>query len=667
LYSFFNYFHASIKARMKKTSLFTIYLFTFCFAYADVRLPKLFADHMVLQRGKPIPVWGWANANEKITVLFNGQTKTTKAGKDGKWMLQLDAATAGGPFVLTVKGKNTITINDVLVGEVWICSGQSNMEWSVRNTNNAEKEMASADYPMIHHFLVAKDVSAKPLEDIKAGEWKVCSPETVGDFTAVGFYFARELHNELKIPIGLINTSWGGTHSETWTSRDAFESDDEFKSMIANMPNLNLDSLAAEKSKIMTKKIQALQPDFGNTVNEALWKDNNFDDSKWPVMNLPSLWEQKGFDGVDGIIWFRRIIDVSNSDAGTPAVLELSMIDDNDITYVNGVKVGSTNAYNAHRKYNVPAGVLKAGKNVIAVRVEDTGGGGGIYGVATDMKITIGDKVQPLAGEWLFQVASLQKGNSSVGPNDYPTLLFNAMLKPLIPYAIQGAIWYQGESNAGRAYQYRKAFPLMINDWRKQWNAGDFPFYFVQLASYNSANGNSKNGSTWAELREAQTMTLSLPHTGMAVTTDIGTSNDIHPRNKQDVGKRLAAIALHDAYNKQIEYSGPMYQSMQVDGNKIIISFIHTGSGLIAKDKYGYLKGFEIAGADKQFHYAKAMIQGDKVVVFADQVSNPVAVRFGWIDDAGEDNLFNKEGFPASPFRTDTWKGITEENKFTIQ
>ncbi|MEP7319357.1 MAG: sialate O-acetylesterase, partial [Panacibacter sp.] len=330
------------------------------------------------------------------------------------------------------------------------------------------------------------------------------------------------------------------------------------------------------------------------------------------------------------------------------------------------IKVGSTNAYNAERKYTIPAGILKEGRNVIAVRVEDTGGGGGVYGEAGDLKITIENKSSPLAGDWLFKVESLAKANASVGPNDYPTLLFNAMLNPLIPYAIEGAIWYQGESNAGRAYQYRKAFPLMITDWRNHWKQGDFPFYFVQLASFNSANGNSKNGSTWGELREAQTMTLSLPNTGMAVTTDIGTSNDIHPRNKQDVGKRLAAVALHNVYEKNNVYSGPMYQSMKVEGNKIILSFTNIGSGLMAKDKYGYLKGFEIAGSDQQFHYAKALIEGHHVIVFSDEVSNPVAVHFGWMDDAGEDNFFNKEGFPASPFRTDKWKGITEANKFSF-
>ena len=650
---------------MKKNFLLFVFVFTTLSSFADVTLPKLFADHMVLQRDKPIAVWGWANANEKITVMFDKQTKTINAGSDGKWLLKLDAEKAGGPYVMTIKAGNTITISDVLIGEVWVCSGQSNMEFSVRSSVNADKEMAAANYPMIHHFLVAKDVSAKPLDDIKAGDWKVCSPETVGDFTAVGFYFARELYNKLKVPIGLIHTSWGGTHSETWTSREAFENSDEFKNMIAGMPNLNLDSLSKVRSKAVTEKIQQIQPGFGNAVNEDEFKNADYDNSKWPLMQLPGLWESKGLDGVDGIVWFRKEIMVAPEDAGKAATLELSTIDDNDITYVNGVKVGSTNAYNAKRKYTIPAGILKAGKNIIAVRVEDTGGGGGIYGDSADMKLTVDDKAQSLAGQWFFQVSSLLKENTSVGPNDYPTLLFNAMLYPLIPYTMQGVIWYQGESNAGRAYQYRKAFPLMIEDWRKHWNEGNFPFYFVQLASFNADKGDSKNGSTWAELREAQTMTLSLPNTGMAVTTDIGTSNDIHPRNKQDVGKRLAAVALHDVYKQPGEYMGPMYQSMKVEGNKIVLSFTHTGGGLVAKDSE--LKGFEIAGDDKQFYPAKASIQNNKVIVYADEVSKPASVHFGWKDDAKDDNLYNKEGFPASPFRTDNWKGITEDAKFVIQ
>ncbi len=651
---------------MKKNFLLFIFIITTLSSFADVTLPKLFADHIVLQRDKPIAIWGWANANEKVTVSLNKQTKTINAGSDGKWLLKLDAEKAGGPYVMTIKAGNTIIISDVLIGEVWVCSGQSNMEFTVRSSVNADKEMAAANYPMIHHFLVAKDVSAKPLDDIKAGDWKVCSPETVGDFTAVGFYFARELYNKLKVPIGLIHTSWGGTHSETWTSREAFENSDEFKNMIAGMPNLNLDSLSKVRSKAITEKLQQIQPGFGNAVNEDEFKNADYDNSKWPLMQLPGLWESKGLDGVDGIVWFRKEIMVAPEDAGKAATIELSTIDDNDITYVNGVKVGSTNAYNAKRKYAIPAGVLKAGKNIIAVRVEDTGGGGGIYGDSADLKLTVDDKAQSLVGQWFFQVASLAKVNTSVGPNDYPTLLFNAMLYPLIPYTMQGVIWYQGESNAGRAYQYRKAFPLMIEDWRKHWNEGNFPFYFVQLASFNADKGDSKNGSTWAELREAQTMTLSLPNTGMAVTTDIGTSNDIHPKDKQDVGKRLAAVALHDVYkNNHGEYMGPMYQSMKVEGNKIVLSFTHTGGGLVAKDSA--LKGFEIAGDDKQFYPAKASIQNNKIIVYADEVSKPAAVHFGWKDDAKDDNLYNKEGFPASPFRTDNWKGITADAKFVIQ
>jgi sialate O-acetylesterase len=300
------------------------------------------------------------------------------------------------------------------------------------------------------------------------------------------------------------------------------------------------------------------------------------------------------------------------------------------------------------------------------VRVEDTGGGGGIYGEGQDLSLVIGNNKMTLAGMWRYKIEKITGAAASVGPNNYPTLLFNAMLSPLIPYAMQGVIWYQGESNAGRARQYAKAFPLMINDWRSRWNEGDFPFYFVQLASFNAGNGNSKKGSTWAELRESQTGTLSLPNTGMIVTTDIGNPSDIHPKNKQDVGKRLAAIALHNIYGESDEYSGPMYASMTTEGNKVRISFSHTGSGLIVKDKYGYIKGFEIAGPDRIFHYAKAAIDGNTIVVYADDVTSPVAVRYGWSDDAGDDNLFNREGFPAAPFRTDDWPGITEKAKYTI-
>ncbi|HVW62022.1 MAG TPA: sialate O-acetylesterase, partial [Puia sp.] len=411
----------------------------------------------------------------------------------------------------------------------------------------------------------------------------------------------------------------------------------------------------------------ALQGSMPAAGEETGYASAGLDDGKWPHMKVPGTWENAGLglDGLDGVVWFRKTIDISDADAGKAAVLDLGPVDDADETYVNGVKVGAISSYTEPRHYTIPAGVLKAGRNVIAVRVLDTGGGGGMHGLPEEMKLSIAGHELPLAGDWSFRVADITM-DVAMGPNSAPTLLFNAMVNPLIPYTIRGAIWYQGETNAGRAYQYRKAFPLMITDWRSRWKEGDFPFYFVQLSSWNANNGNSQRGSTWAELREAQAMTLSLPNTGMAVTTDIGNATNIHPKDKQDVGKRLAYIALNNVYGQTMEYSGPVYRSMRKEGNKIILQFDHTGSGLSTPDPYLYLRGFEVAGGDHQWHYAKASIEGNTVEVWQSGVANPVAVRYGWSDYAGEANLFNKEGLPAAPFRTDQWKGVTEEVKYAV-
>ena len=652
---------------MKKLFLAVIALFTFCFANANIRLAKIFGDSMVLQRGQAIPVWGYGDKNEKVTVVFNRQTKTVTTGNDGKWRVNLSPEKAGGPYRLIIKGKNSVTLNDILVGDVWVCSGQSNMEFHVSAVKNAAKEIEDANYPDIRHFTVVKDVGEKRKDDLtNESTWKAATPANVGDFTAVGYFFARELYKKLKIPIGLIHTSWGGTNVETWTSHEAFESSDEFKEMIKGMPSLNLDSIAAGRKQTALKKLQDLQGQLPDAAAVAAFKEPSFDDAKWPQMKVPGLWEQQGLDNFDGVVWFRKVVNISDADAGKAAELQLGMIDDNDETYINGTKAGSTTGYNVKRDYNIPVGILKAGRNVIAVRVEDTGGGGGLYGDSNDDKLIINNKPQSLAGNWSFQVESLQQGTSALSPNSYPSLLYNAMIHPLIPFAIKGAIWYQGESNADRAFEYRKAFPLMITDWRKHWGQGNFPFYFVQLASYNAGNGNSKAGSTWAELREAQTLTLSLPNTGMAVTTDIGEPNDIHPKNKQDVGKRLAAVALHNTYGMPIVYSGPQYQSMKTAGNKVMVLFKNTGSGLSSKDVSGNIQGFEVAGADKQFHAARAIVKGSYVQVSSDSVSNPVAVRYAWADDASNANFYNKEGFPAVPFRTDNWNTITMESKYKI-
>jgi len=502
----------------KKCCLLLAGIISFCLqARAKVILPKIFSDNMVLQRNGLIPVWGWADANEKIEVRFNNQVKSVKAGKNGKWLIRLDAENAGGPYDMTIKGKNTVQIRNILVGEVWLCSGQSNMEWTVGQSMNAKQEIAAANNLFIRHIKIQRDISSLPQNDINAGDWQICDSTTVANFTGVGYFFAKNLYNELKIPVGLINSSWGGTNIETWISREAFENSDEFKEMIAGMPKIDLDSLSKLQVKGSVMRIEALQGTKMEGMNTSQFKELSFDDSKWPVLNQPQLWEEQSIGELDGIVWLRKTIVLPSLGVTKEAMLMLSKIDDNDITYVNGIKVGSTNRWDADRRYTIPPGILKEGKNVIAVRVEDTGGGGGIYGDAADVKLNIYNASYPLSGEWKFQVESVIK---TTNQNSLPSLCYNAMINPLIPFAFQGVLWYQGESNSGRSYQYRKAFPLLINDWRQKWNNQTMPFYFVQLATFNNP-GNSNEGCSWAELREAQTMTLSLPNTGMCVTTDL--------------------------------------------------------------------------------------------------------------------------------------------------
>jgi len=639
-------------------------------AIADVRLPKIFDSHMVLQRNKPIPVWGWADAGEKVTVELSGsgitkQTKTIKAGKDGKWILRLNAAEAGGPYQLVVKGKkNVLTLDDVLIGEVWICSGQSNMQWPVSASDNAEEEIAAASYPLIRHFEVPREISLAPKDDLSKGEWKTATPENVGQFTAVGYFFGRELYKKLGIPIGLINTSWGGTIVETWISKEAMKSFNEFSDVVDAMP-VSMDALGEKRKTTLTNAINELQGGIPASGDVQSWSSASFDDSEWKTIEVPGNFDRKDFQYLDGVVWFRREFILPDSLTGLSVALSLGTIDDVDATYVNGIKVGGTASKTATgRIYILEPSQLHAGKNSIAVRIEDFGGRGGFTGKPEDVKISRGAYEQSLAGIWKYRIESYTNNNQFAGPNDAGTLLYNSMIAPLIPYAMQGAIWYQGESNAGRAYQYRKSFPLMISDWRNRWKE-EFPFLFVQLASFNANNGDSKKGSSWAELREAQALTLqALPRTGMAVIHDIGNPKNIHPTNKQDVGKRLSLQALKIAYGQNMLSQGPQFQSMQKEGNKAILTLTDTGTGLIASGKYGYLQGFEIAGTDKVFHWAKAEIQNGKVVVWSDEVANPVAVHYGWADDNMEANLFNKEGLPAAPFRTDTWKGITEEVRF---
>lgn len=646
-----------------KKSIFIYLLFIGLSSHAQVVLSTIFSDNMVLQRNVTIPVWGTATANEKIEIRFNKQVKTTRADKKGKWILRLEEETAGGPYELIVKAKNTIHLKNILVGEVWICSGQSNMEWTVAQSDNAKKEIASANNPFIRHIKIPKNINSLPQENFKASPWQVCDSTTVGSFTGAGYFFAKNLFDELKIPIGLINSSWGGTNIETWISREAFQNSDEFKEMIATIPKVDLDSLSKLRVKGVLERIENVQGSKINSKNSNSFKDLSFDDTTWPELNEPQVWEQQSLATFDGIVWLRKTIFLSAKNIKEKAILELSKIDDNDITFFNGIKVGSTNQWDSPRKYEIPEGILKEGKNVISVRVVDNGGDGGIYGNPENLKLTLGNSIIPLNGIWKFQVESVK---SEVNENEFPSLTYNAMINPLISYAFKGVLWYQGESNATRAYQYRKAFPLLINDWRKKWNQGNFPFYFVQLATFKTI-GNSNEGCGWAELREAQSKTLQLPNTGMIVTTDIGNSSDIHPTNKQEVGRRLAAIALNNAYKKSKVCYGPSYKSMEINGNQINITFDNLGSGLFTTDKYGYIKGFEIAAKNQVFYFAKAYIKENKIVVYSENVENPIAVRFGWMGDISENNLFNKEGFPVMPFRTDEWEMITKDEKYKPQ
>ena len=651
---------------MKKLMLLLSLICFFSLSRAALKLPGIFTDGLVLQRNMKIPVWGWTDPNQKITVQFKKQSKSTTADSKGNWKLYLDPEIAGGPFILKVSSPNEVKIvNDVLVGEVWLCSGQSNMEFTLSSASNGPSEIAAANNPMIRQIKIPNTIAQMPLIDIRPSNgWQSESPATAGNFTAVGYFFAKELFNKMHVPVGLINSTWGGTDVETWTSRGAFENSDEFKQMIRSVPTVNLDSFAKEQQKAITKNIVFLQGNPPGSGTPSLWKNLDFNDNNWPSMTLPNLWESQSLKDVDGIVWFRKKIKLTASDILSDTELSLSMIDDNDETFINGVSIGSTKGYNIKRLYHIPAGILKEGENVIAVRVEDTGGGGGIYGTAEDLYIGNSGKKTSLSGPWLFQVEKLAAGSNVLDPNTYPTLLFNGMINPIIPFAIKGALWYQGENNSGRAYQYRKAFPLMITDWRSKWGEGNFPFYFVQLSSFNAGNGNSKQGSTWAELREAQSHTLSLPNTGMAVTTDIGNATDIHPKNKMDVGKRLAAIALNNLYGYKMVDKGPSYSSMTVNKNSIIIAFKNTGSGLEIKNNDRIISGFEIAGPDKIFYPAEASIRENKIIVSSPSVNKPIAVHYAWADDAGNANLINKDGFPAEPFRTDHWTGITESVKY---
>ena len=623
--------------------------------HADVIPNPLFTDNAVLQQGIKAPIWGTADPGERVTVEFAGQTVSTTASAEGKWLVHLSPLKAGGPRILTISGRNKIVLTNILAGEVWLCSGQSNMERQLglragqQPITDWKQEVAAANYPEIRHFGATQTKAFTPAQTVK-GSWTVCSPGTVTNFTAIGYFFGRDLYRARQVPIGLIHSSWGGTPAEAWTSEAALSTQPDWTEALAQVKLLATDPVGTQRE--IQKQLEAwYQAKDPGSAASPPWSATDLDTRLWKAMTLPTYWENAGYPDFDGTFWFRRTVDLPEDWNGSDAELHLGAVDDNDTTWVNGVEVGATIGYNLPRVYRVPAGVLKRSTNVIAVRVLDTGGNGGLYGGDDPMRLVVnaGGKTNSisLAGEWLCR-QGVSLANVGWPPTDYsqspnaPTVLYNGMIAPLLPYAIRGVIWYQGESNVGRERQYRTLFPTMIADWRHAWGEGDFPFLFVQIAPYH---GNSP------EIREAQLLSWqNTTNTAMAVTIDCGDANDIHPPRKQPMGARLALAARAIAYGEKLEYSGPVFQSMKIEGSEVVLRFTHPGGGLVAKD--GPLKGFTIAGADKIFHPAQAEIRGQTIVVASDVVSRPVAVRYGWAN-VPEGNLFNRAGLPASPFRTD--------------
>ena len=646
---------------MKKTNtLLFLFLCVIATTGLSAELNPLFQDNAVLQCDARVPVWGAARDGEKVTVTFAGQEISTVA-MNGVWKIWLKPMKASAaPQTLTVRGDKVCEITNLLVGEVWVASGQSNMERQLglrggqKPIVNWEQEVAAANYPEIRQFDVTQTQSTVPLTAVK-GSWSVCSPETVKDFTAVGYFFARDLFAARHVPVGIIHSSWGGTPAEAWTSEATLQKIPDFAEPLAQLKKLAADPELARRETQAKQEAWYQKVDPGSKPGSP-WSAADLSTADWKPMTLPTFWESAGYPDFDGIFWFRRTFELPQKWDGGDVLLHLGAVDDNDTTWVNGTQVGATMGWTVPRVYRVPASLLKRGANVIAVRVLDTGGGGGLYGGDDAMRVMYGSpggnsrteqKFISLTGAWLCrQSAALRETGWPPAGFDQspgaPTVLYNGMIAPLLPYAMRGVIWYQGENNVGRERQYQTLFPALIADWRQAWGRGDFPFLFVQIAPYRGLT---------PEIREAQLLSWQrTTNTAMAVTIDCGDADDIHPANKSPVGARLALAARALAYGEKIEYSGPVFESLKIKGADAVLQFTHLGGGLVANG--GELKGFTIAGADNFFHPAQAKISGETVVVNSSEVPQPVAVRCGWAN-VPEGNLFNRAGLPATPFRTD--------------
>lgn len=671
-------------------------------AWADVKLPAIISDHMVLEKAAKVSIWGSGDPGEEVTVSLNGIAATAKADAAGKWMLALNLKdSAPGPFEMTVAGKNKLTLADVVIGEVWVASGQSNMQFMVREAIGAEGEMARPANPLLRQFAVKMNATSELMDDVQ-GKWVSASPETVGNFTAVGYFFSKMLQKELSVPVGLIHISVGGTPGESWTSAEALDSVPDLRATRERLWAAVKE--APEKKKAFIESMEAWTKENGREdkpcADAAAHTGSDVSSGGWVAVKLPGAATAAGLPQA-GAVWLRKEINVPS--APTEKFPISLPIDGFDSVYWNGRLLKQTTFrefaglgfVRRRGPFDIMPEDVKVGKNILAIRLyapispavfpADTGG----------PRAGPGGSIK-LEGEWLakteyeFPTIPAEKLAAAPRPLVIPpspihvaSFLFNGMVRPIIPYAIRGVIWYQGEANTSRAYQYRTAFPLLISDWRKQWNQGDFPFYFCQLPIYRP-KASMPGESGWAELREAQSMALKLPNTGQAVTIDVGETGNLHPRNKKDVGERLALIALAKDYGKAIPFSGPVYDSMKVESGKAILSFQHADGGLTAKplpqtdvvssltnetatlvrnSPNSQLEGFAICGADRKWVWSDAKIDGNNVIVWSDKVPSPMAVRYAWADNP-TCNLTNGSGLPASPFRTDDFPPVTLKGRY---
>jgi sialate O-acetylesterase len=676
-------------------------VYTSC-AWADVKLPAIISDHMVLEKAAKVSIWGSGDPGEEVTVSLNGIAATAKADAAGKWMLALNLKdSAPGPFEMTVAGKNKLTLSDVVIGEVWVASGQSNMQFMVREAIGAKGEMARPANPLLRQFAVKMNATSELMDDVQ-GKWVSASPAIVGNFTAVGYFFAKMLQKELSVPVGLIHISVGGTPCESWTSAEALDSVPDLRATRERLWAAVKE--APEKKKAFIESMEAWTKENGREdkpcADAAAYTGPEISSDGWVAVKLPGAVTAPVLPQA-GAVWLRKEI---NFPSAPTEKFPISLpIDGFDSVYWNGRLLKQTTFRNfeglgfVRRRgpFDIMPEDVKVGKNILAIRLyeptrpavfpADTGG----------PRAGSGGSIK-LEGEWLakteyeFPAIPAEKLAAAPQPPVIPpspihvaSFLFNGMVRPIIPYAIRGVIWYQGEANTSRAYQYRTTFPLLISDWRKQWNQGDFPFYFCQLPIYRP-KASMPGESGWAELREAQSLALKLPNVGQAVTIDVGETGNLHPRNKKDVGERLALIALAKDYGKAIPFSGPVYDSMKVESGKAILSFLHTDGGLTAKplpetdvvssltnetatlvrnSPNSQLEGFAICGEDRNWTWSDAKIDGDNVIVWSDKVPSPLAVRYAWADNP-TCNLTNGSGLPASPFRTDDFPPVTLKGRY---